>query len=388
MTVSTWRGMLLRCLAITSLVPAVIHFAVAGEHFQEFWLFGVLMLVAAWLQLASAIGLVARPSRTVVALGAALNAGVLTVYVITRTVGDVVGPTPHSVEPVGFGDLFCTVCEGLLVIGALVLLLWPLARPVSKSVARGGSVAVAALALVLLSASLVDGGPEMVMSMGGDPAAGNAASISLPTTSPAGAITMPQPTMQMAPGMQMVDASCTATPTAAQESAAVSLVNRSWADAKKYQSLAVAKAAGFRPLTPTGRPVVHYLDPASYRHTEEGGPAIDPTAPQSLVYANTPRGAVLAAAMFIESPRASGTPPDPGGCLTQWHVHTNLCFRGLRVVGVTDPTCPAGSRNRQSPPMLHVWFVPIPGGPTAVDATDAQVRQAAEQVSSPLNGTA
>jgi hypothetical protein len=38
--------------------------------------------------------------------------------------------------------------------------------------------------------------------------------------------------------------------------------------------------------------------------------------------------------------------------------------------------------------MMHVWFVPIPGGPTAVDATDAQVVQAAEQVAAPHNGTA
>jgi hypothetical protein len=38
--------------------------------------------------------------------------------------------------------------------------------------------------------------------------------------------------------------------------------------------------------------------------------------------------------------------------------------------------------------MMHVWFVPIPGGPTAVDATSAQVVQAAEQVAAPRNGTA
>jgi hypothetical protein len=40
------------CLAILSVATAVIHFAVAGEHFQEYWLFGVFMLTVAWLQLA------------------------------------------------------------------------------------------------------------------------------------------------------------------------------------------------------------------------------------------------------------------------------------------------------------------------------------------------
>jgi hypothetical protein len=121
-----------------------------------------------------------------------------------------------------------------------------------------------------------------------------------------------------------------------------------------------------------------------------GGPVLDYQAPQSLVYANTPHGAVLAAAMYITAP--GGPTPQPGGCLTQWHVHTNLCLaRGLGVVGIVGaahPVCPAGSRNRVTPPMIHVWFVPVPGGPTAIDATDAQVVSAAEQVTSPANAWA
>jgi hypothetical protein len=38
--------------------------------------------------------------------------------------------------------------------------------------------------------------------------------------------------------------------------------------------------------------------------------------------------------------------------------------------------------------MLHVWYVPIPGGPTAVDAPDSQVVRAAEQVPAPANAKA
>ena len=41
-----------------------------------------------------------------------------------------------------------------------------------------------------------------------------------------------------------------------------------------------------------------------------------------------------------------------------------------------------------TPAMIHVWFVPIPGGPTAIDAPDRQVVQAAERVAAPRNGTA
>lgn len=387
-TAGTRRQLLVRGLAIASVAAAVIHFAVAGAHFQEYWAFGVFMLVVAWLQLTWAIGIVVRPSRLLLALGGILNGAVIAVYIVTRTAGDVIGPTPNAVEPVGFGDAFCTACEALIVAGVLVLLARALLEPVSRGTLWSGSVAAGTLAMVLLSVSLVDGGPEMVMTMSVAPAAAATQQVSLPTASPAGPVTMPDAGMQMAPGMKMASGPCTATPTTAQDAATVRLVNATWAAARKYQSLAVAEAAGFRPLTPTGRAVVHYINVAYYRATALGGPVIDPSAPQSLVYANTPHGAVLAAVMYITSPLSTSAPPDPGGCLTQWHVHTNLCFARLRVVGIMNPACPPGSVNRVTQPMMHVWFVPIPGGPTAVDAPDAQVVRAAEQVASPHNPTA
>src|SRR6266487_2605507 len=92
------------CLAIASVATAVIHFAVAG-----------------WLQLAWAVLAVARPSRAVLCGGAVLNANIIAIYLLTRTVGDMVGPTPGDVEPVGFGDLLCTVLEALILAGCFWL---------------------------------------------------------------------------------------------------------------------------------------------------------------------------------------------------------------------------------------------------------------------------
>jgi hypothetical protein len=394
------------CLAILSVATAVIHFAVAGSHFQEYWLFGVFMLVAGWLQLLWAVGAVVRPTRPMLAAGVLINIAVIAVYVVTRTIGDVVGPTPHATEPLGFGDGLCTVLEAVIAAGCG----WLLVARADQRVRHAGLVrataATGGVTAVLLSAALVAGGPEMVMrasasSAAGTFAAGNSAAmrmsaprasaISLATRSPAGAITMPAPGMQMAPGMKMASsAPCDATPTRHQQQAAVRLVDASWKDASRYQSLAVAKAAGYRPITPVGLPVVHYLNVSSYFSTIMGGSVLDLAEPQSLVYANTPKGAVLVAAMYITRP--GGPTPQPGGCLTQWHVHTNLCLRrGLGVVGVLSPahpSCPAGSRNRVTPPMMHIWFVPIPGGPTAIDAPDSQVVHAAEQVRAHGNGVA
>jgi hypothetical protein len=378
-----------------SAATAVIHFAVAGEHFQEYWLYGVFMLVVAWLQLLWAALAIARPSRLLLGSGVVLNAGVVAVYIVTRTIGDVIGPGAQSAEQVGFGDLLCTTLEAIVAAGGAWLLIARTEHQVGRRHLLFAPAAVGTVTAVLLSAALVAGGPEMVMTMSDSTSAsagmGAVPSIRLATSTPAGDITMPDATMQMAAGMRMASSvPCVATPTTAQQRTAVTLVDTSWQDARQYQSLVAAKAAGYVPITPVGQPVVHYMNRAYYLATLMGGPVLNLAAPQSLVYANTPRGAVLVAAMYITSP--GGPTPQPGGCLTQWHVHTNLCLSGsLGVVGTVGPgdsACPAGSKNRVTPPMMHIWFVPIPGGPTAVDAPDQQVVQAAERVPAPANGTA
>src|ERR1039457_4531364 len=116
------RRVIASCLAILSVATAVIHLAVAGSHFQEYWLFGVFMLVAGWLQLLWAAGAIARPSSPpLLAGGALLNAAVIAVYIVTRTVGDVIGPAPHATEPLGFGDGLCTVLEAAVAAGCVWL---------------------------------------------------------------------------------------------------------------------------------------------------------------------------------------------------------------------------------------------------------------------------
>ena len=390
------------CLAILSATAAVIHFAVAGTHFHEYWAFGVFMLVVAWLQVLWAAGVAIRSARWLLWAGAVVNAAVIVVYIGTRTVGDVIGPTPRDVEPVGFGDVLCTALEAIVVASCL----WLLASPRDRWVPRRQLVAMPAAAgtaaAVLLSVALLAGGPEMVMTAAAGttapgaqhvmqmPAA-KASAIRLATTSPGGDITMPDPNMQMEAGMQMATKTmCTSVPTAAQQAAAVRLVDVSWQDASRFRSLTVARAAGYVPITPPGLSVVHYLNYRYYLATLRGGPVLNFAEPQSLVYANTPKGAVLVAAMYI-APDSTDM-PQPGGCLTQWHVHTNLCQTALGfVVGVTTaahPVCPAGSINRITQPMMHVWFAPIPGGPTAVDASAEQIVSAAERVGGFGNGPA
>jgi hypothetical protein len=189
----------------------------------------------------------------------------------------------------------------------------------------------------------------------------------------------------MAAGMKMAEPNCTAQPTAKQQQAAVNLVNQTVETAQQYTSLAAAKAAGYVPVTPSGARIVHYINPAYYR----SGGVLDPNEIPALVYVNTAHGAVLSAAMYLV-PRGT-TPPQPGGCLTQWHIHTDLCFSSGRVVGNdNNGSCSGGSTNRVTQPMMHVWMTPVSGGPLTPDPPAlSEVEAAAQmpQLDTP-NGTA
>jgi hypothetical protein len=132
----------------------------------------------------------------------------------------------------------------------------------------------------------------------------NAGDLSLTTNSPAGPIVWP-----------MVTPNCTTQPTAAQQHAAVTLINSTVVGTQRYKSLGAAKADGYVPITPTGLAVVHYRA-ADVNDSR----TLDPGAIESLVYANTSRGAVLVAAMYtLAWDQVGQMPPMPGGCLTQWH---------------------------------------------------------------------
>jgi hypothetical protein len=411
----------LSCLAVLSAAAAVIHFAAAADYFQGYWLFSLSMLVAAWLQAGWAAVALIRPSRGLLQGGRWLNGLVLALYLITQTTGDGIGIAPHAAGLSGFAAGLSAALEAVLIVGCGWLLTARSGQRVRRQRLITAPAVTGGMTAVLLGVALATAAPGAATntaatntagastaessaagsSAAGSSAAGSmpgmrmpsqaAAAIKLANSTPAGDISMPSPDMQMMRGMRMASSiACVATPSVAQQQAAVRFVDTSWQGAKKYRRLAAAQAAGYRPITPRGAPVVHYLNPAYYRATVRGGPVLNAGAPQSLVYANTPKGAVLVAAMYITTP--GGPTPQPGGCLTQWHVHTNLCLApGLDVVGAIGPGrpgCPAGSENRVTPAMIHVWFVPIPGGPTAIDAPDQQVVQAAERVPTPRNGTA
>jgi hypothetical protein len=94
---------------------------------------------------------------------------------------------------------------------------------------------------------------------------------------------------------------------------------------------------------------------------------LDPIRPEGLLYVHTDRGPVLIAAVYLMN-RAGEPGAAVGGCLAQWHVHTNLCSRdpdkGLITGGrPRGGRCPRGQVPWAAPPMMHTWVIKIPGGP-------------------------
>ena len=155
-------------------------------------------------------------------------------------------------------------------------------------------------------------------------------------------------------------------PTAEQQAAATQLYDETAAAIEPYKDPHKAWLAGYRPNGSTTLPSTHWINDTYVK----AGYVMDPQHPQGLVYANSHHGPVLLGAMFeMKSIGVFG--PDPGGPLTAWHQHQNICFTpfGLEFSLMTPfSTCPLGAVDFSAPAMLHVWIVPNPqGGPFAVD---------------------
>jgi hypothetical protein len=107
--------------ALLSAGAAAVHFAVIRTHFDEWWGYGVFFVVSGLAQLAWSLLVVARPSRGLFWLGVAGNAAIVALWIVTRTVGTLIGPAATDPESVGFADVTATVFEALLVVGGLLV---------------------------------------------------------------------------------------------------------------------------------------------------------------------------------------------------------------------------------------------------------------------------
>jgi hypothetical protein len=115
---------ILYAAAALSLVAALIHLWVMPEHFREWWGYGAFFMVSAVAQVLYVPLLLRRPSRAILLLGVGGNLAIVSLYLLTRTVGiPLFGPHAGEVEGAGFMDLCATTSElGIAVaLGAVLL---------------------------------------------------------------------------------------------------------------------------------------------------------------------------------------------------------------------------------------------------------------------------
>ena len=110
-------------LAFTSLAAGAIHAVVVPEHLRESLLFGVFFALIAAFQIGWA-GMTQEsvdPGRRFLAIGVVVNAGLIVLWIASRTVGVPVGPEPWMPEPKGVLDVTATILELVFVSVALLL---------------------------------------------------------------------------------------------------------------------------------------------------------------------------------------------------------------------------------------------------------------------------
>jgi hypothetical protein len=122
-------------LVFTSLAAGAIHAVVVPEHLRESLLFGAFFVATAVFQIGwAALLRDGGRDRGFLAIGAVANAGLILLWVVSRTVGVPVGPEPWMPEPKGPLDVTATILELVLVATAL---LWPVPRPPDRRDATG-----------------------------------------------------------------------------------------------------------------------------------------------------------------------------------------------------------------------------------------------------------
>lgn len=147
----------------------------------------------------------------------------------------------------------------------------------------------------------------------------------------------------------------TCQPTEEQARAARKLVDDTRTGIARFADTNQAVLAGYQPdnvQTTAYWNYVHYVN-----WNEVGNDTIlDPSRPEALLYGQTDkRGWVLIGAMYV-MPKAGVPGPAVGGCLTTWHAD-------------------AAWNGKESPEMLHVWTVDMPGGNFTPNPDAAYIRQ-------------
>ena len=369
---------------------AGIHFATMGEHAGVSWTHGTFFAVVAWLQVALAVGLVWRRTRVVAASVIVVNLAVLTVWVLTRTVGIAIGGdgTP---EAWGRTDILSAVLEGFAILGAVALLSPRFARrPLSAGVGYGGvafvGVAVAAIVTLVFSPAWAGGGDGLSADghdHGGSAeiATTGAAASGVPVAAGGPAHSHGPTTLngQKVSGVKAKDIAAESQPDKPLDAATRAQLKAELLQARdlanRYPTVADADAAGYK--------LAGGFAPGSGAHYI-GGPMTMPgpfraDAPQTLIYAGTTPTSELTGLMYYGIGETA--PAGFAGPNDHWHRHSNVCmksgpdgmefpFPADQEVSAKQCTAAGGNLMPVTGWMVHAWVVPSWESPLGVFSHD------------------
>ncbi|HMC43505.1 MAG TPA: hypothetical protein VKI20_10890 [Acidimicrobiales bacterium] len=349
-------------LAILSLGAASVHFAFATGHFGQGWAHGSFFLVVGWYQLAWAVAMFLRPSRRLFLLGL-LNAGVIVIWILSRTVGVPLIPHGSEIEAVGVADTTASVFEYLIVIGSVLLLTRPVLlrgglplRP-AASILTAGAV-VAAISAVGLTPTFASShnhaDPGLLHAHGAAGLTGSTPCEKSGAPASPAQVTDTEGHFHRGPTPQLPIDLATRTLLAQQQLQARAV-------AAKYSTVAAAEAGGYRRSTP-------YVPCIGAHYTNVLLAArFDPGAPSELLFDGTTPDAHLVGLSYLVF-HPGGAPEGFAGPNDHWHQHNangGLCINAAQVVVGSENMSPAqcqalgGHKTLLKDVwMLHDWTVP------------------------------
>ncbi|MGE0600610.1 MAG: hypothetical protein AB7J35_05425 [Dehalococcoidia bacterium] len=153
----TLRSVVAAACALLSTGAAVIHFAVLGDHWDEWWGYGLFFGIAAWLQLAWGAVVVARPSSKLLVAGAVGSFAIAGLWLVSRTGGVPAGPAFGEREAAAFPDVLASVFEVLLGLSAFTAVAAPGGKLTLGRWVGGVAIMLVGVAVVTLTtAGLID----------------------------------------------------------------------------------------------------------------------------------------------------------------------------------------------------------------------------------------
>jgi hypothetical protein len=367
-------------LVALSLGAGVIHFAVSGGHFDVGWAHGTFFAVVAWLQLGSAVAIMVRPARWLLALAAAGNSVVIATWAMSRIWGVPVGPDAWTPEPVSLADGLATGFEvGIVAVSLAVLARPALAQRSIRPSLGVACIGVSALAMAVVSTVALAPAFASDHHGGGDEAAAHEHADETDASHDNGHEVAGGEATEQVEGH--TNAVISADGSSACEQAGVSnegnsghghrgpvphepldaetratfasQVEQSNAVVAKYPTVSAAEAGGWHRITPYVPCIAaHYINSGLLDGT------FDPAAPEILLFDGTDPDSHIVGLSYLVFTDPETPPPGFAGDNDPWHVHRQLCIGAGGVVGdenATQEECE--QRGGRIIPLNNLWMM-------------------------------